>query len=184
MEKKYTLSQVANWFINKSNENKITLSPSKLQNLIYYAKGFYYVFANESFFDATFVASNSGIKIPELSNKLDSNKPLIALFSNEKTIVDNSNDIIYVTLDYVFYKIASLSDERISEIIKLKNELPSKFNADEKIPETEIASHFREKYLNDEQNNEFGVLRDEIVDIMSFRTYRKYNKAFKVLAKW
>lgn len=185
MERKYTFKQVAKWFVDKSNENNMQLTKSKLQKLMYYAKGFYYVFANESFFDATFVSSKTGVNVLELSKLLkESSDTLENTLSNEKLILDNSKDVINVTLDFVFFKIADLSDEKLSEIMCSEGELTFEYADGEKIPEDRIAEHFREKYLSDEQNNKFGVLREEIVEIMSFRTLRKYEKAFKVLAQW
>ena len=180
MENKYTFRQVAKWFVDKSVEEKKNLSKSKLHKLMYYAKGLYYVFQNESFFDGTFLVSNDGVKCKELSVLLkENNDSLENIFAEDKSI---TNVIVVVTLDFVYQKIGSFSDERILEFMQEDELIAGKENS-EKINEEKLAESFREIYLQDEQTNKFGIMRDEIVDIISFITFKKYDKAFRVLGQ-
>ena len=178
----YSFKQIAKYFVTKAKEdaNGNTLSKSKLHKLMYYAKGFYYVFQNESFFDSTFLVSSNGVKCKELAILFaENNDNLENVFASENDI---TNVMIIANLDFVYQKIGSLSDDKILEIMQ-QDELISGKEVNSKIIEENIAKYFRETYLQDEQTNKFGIMRDEIVDMISFMIYKKYDKAFSVLAK-
>ena len=179
---KYSFKQVAKYFVMKAKEdaNGSVLTKSKLHKLMYYAKGFYYVFQNESFFDGTFLVTNNGVKCKELATFfLENNDNLENIFVSESDI---TNVMLVVNLDFVYQKIGTLSDEEILEIMQ-EDELIAGKETNDKINEEKLAAYFRETYIQDEQTNKFGIMRDEIVDIISFMTYKKYDKAFKVLGK-
>ena len=179
---KYSFKQVAKYFVMKAKEDASgnALNKSKLHKLMYYAKGFYYVFQNESFFDGTFLVSSNGVKCKELATLFaENNDNLENIFANENDI---TNVMIIVNLDFVYQKIGLLSDDKILEIMQ-EDELIAGKEVNAKISEEKLAEYFRETYLQDEQTNKFGIMRDEIVDRISFMTYKKYDKAFRVLGK-
>ncbi|MBQ8425192.1 MAG: hypothetical protein IJX17_04155 [Clostridia bacterium] len=181
---KYNFKQVAKWFVDKYNEDtnkeKSVLTKTKLHNLMYYAKGLFYVFQNDSFFDGIFLVSNNGVKCKELASLFsEKNDSLENIFADEKPI---TNVLVVVTLDFVYQKIGSITEEKLAEIMK-EEKLISGKEVSEKINEEKLAEDFRETYLQDEQTNKFNIMRDEIVDIISFMTYKKYDKAFRVLGQ-
>lgn len=177
---KFNLKQIAKWYVDKFNEAGKVLSKKKLHSLIYFSKGFYYVFQDESFFDASFIVSNSGVTCKELAFILRENDDDFSkAFNNESSI---NNALIIILLNFVYEKIGDVSDEKLSKVLK-EDEILKDKNVSDKLSEDEISLKFRDCYLQDVQTNQLNITRNEIVQIISLMTYKKYDKAFKELAK-
>lgn len=183
---KYTFKQVAKWFINKATDDTknggVYLTKSKLQRLMYYAKGFYYVFMDEDFFECSIIASKNGPTVKELSpflKKYESNDSIVNEFEDEKII---NNAIAVKVLEFVYEKINKIEIEKLNTYAKeedpWKNSVPSS-----KISEDSISNYFRNTYLADELKNNFEITDKDMLLTINYIVLKKYDKAFRVLAK-
>lgn len=182
MEKtKYTFKQVAKWFINKSLENNAPLSKSKIHKLMYYSKGFYYVFVNEEFFENNFIASKNGPRLKDLSLYLKKYDKVVTQndFLDEKDI---KNAFVLKMLEFVYEKIAKVQDLNL-EKYSMEEEPYSSTEIDLKINEEKINKYFREIYMNDDIHTNFEISREDILLMFNFKTLVKYDKAMRVLAQ-
>ena len=181
--KKYTFKQIANYFIKKSFENKTPISKSRLHKLMYYTKGFYYVFENEELFENSFISSKNGPKLKDLSLILKKYENLITEndFLTEKEI---KNPFILKFLDFIFEKLNKFDDKKLEEL-SLEDEPIKITEISLKINEEQISKYFREIYLNnDSLKGNLQIPEEEIILMFNYKTLIKYEKAMKVLAQW
>ena len=180
--KKYNFKQIAKWFINKSFESNIPISKSKIHKLMYYTKGFYYVFVNEELFENNFIASKNGPRLKDLSLILKKYYKNITEneFFEEKDI---KNAFVVKLLEFIYEKIGKI-DELVLENYSKEEEPYKSTEQDLKINEEKICKYFREKYINDEVQTNFEISREDILLMFNFKTLTKYEKAMRVLAEW
>ena len=183
--KKYTSREIAKWFINRAKidvENGGDyLTQLKLQKLMYYAKGFYYVFKNEPLFSSKISAQKFGPVVNDLNNELkpyDKN-PIPNAFKNEKDIGD---DVVKNILEFVYKKVAKFSAVTLVEYTHM--EAPWRDTPPHKIIKDELISKFfRWQYLENLDKNPFGISSSEMYELITTNNLIEHREAFVKLAQ-
>lgn len=180
--KKCSIKQISKWFIERElNENDEMISCQKLQKYLFYVKAFGYVFLNESAFDAQMFMSENGPEFKEITELYSSSdfKNVVQSLENETEVKDNLAKIV---LEFVTGCFGKFTEKQLIEFSMAEIE---HIGCDKnlKINDEDVSKYFRQEYLSDELNNNYGIVRDDIVSGISYIVLKKYEKAFKVLAK-
>lgn len=181
-ENKYTIKQVAKWFASRElSETNSELSYQRLQKLLFYAKSFGYVFLNDGIFETQTMMSNEGPVFNEIAQiiKEDGFESFSKSLVNEQAVNDKLTPAV---LNFVYEKFFKFSEH---DLIKFSMKEIESITCDEKlkIDDENIKKHFRQEYLCDEPINNYGITRDDVFDGINYIVLKKYEKAFKVLAK-
>lgn len=184
---KVTAKEVAKWFIDraaqdvKANSGEY-LTQLKLQKLMYYAKGFYYVFEDEKLFDAAIYSQKYGPVVSELVSdlKIYKNDQIKKEFQKERPIKDAS--VLYV-LDFVYKFVAQYSAGKLIDFTH--SEAPWQQTVEKhQINEDLIKKYFRSTYLdNFNQNNQLNIKQQDIFNTAYLNILHTYKPAFEELAK-
>jgi uncharacterized phage-associated protein len=184
----YSAEQIAKWFIDKSaaevKNGGEYLTQLKLQKLLYYAKGFFYVFENEPLFEEEFKAQKFGPVLQSVANVVSKYKrePIKSEFKDVKSIQDKN---VLNFLEFIYKNIASVyAAKKLVEFTH--NERPWKETEEKhKIDDNLICSYFRDTYLSDTDSNanDLPVSDEKLFLALSDYNVSKFNKAYKVLAQ-
>ena len=179
--KKYSLKQVAKWFIERSMKDVGSIpSYYKLQIYLYYTKCFSYVFCNDCFFDGQVEKVGSILVIKEFDDYMVKYNYAVSykIFQNEPTIND---EVTKSVLNFVYETLKKIDDERLLGVYHLETMLyqtTQPFVSDEQIYITS-----QKIYLNDKIDNNLGITRKDIVAKINEIILKKYDTAFSVLAR-
>ncbi len=151
MNNKSTSKQVAKWFIDRAaldvKNGGDYLTQLKLQKLLYYAKGFFYVFQNDSLFEERFKAQKYGPVLQSVANVVSKYKrdPIKSEFAD---INDIENPVITNILEFVYNNVSRVYD--VSKLIDCTHkELPWRSTQEKRvIKEDLIEKYFKETYLS------------------------------------
>lgn len=184
--KTYTAKEIAKWFIQRAAKDAKNggeyLTQLKLQKLMYYAKGFYYVFENNKLFPEKIEAQKLGPVVPSLVSTIKkySYNPIIDEFKNEKDITD---EVVLNVLNFVYEKVGQFSAKKLVDCTH--NESPWKnVQIKDTITEDSISDYFKNTYLkNLSKDNDFEITDSEIYNIIFKNTVLKNKEAFMELAK-
>lgn len=184
---KVTAKEVAKWFImraGKDAENNCGdyLTQLKLQKLMYYAKGFFYVFENEKLYDSFIYARQLGPVVNSISAELKPyhKNPIIKEFNEQKDITDER--FLYV-LEFVYKNVAQYSAFKLVDFTH-SEEPWRKTKTGEVIKEDLIRNYFRDTYIdNFNENNDLNIKKEEILSTTYKNILNTYLPAFKELAK-
>lgn len=183
---KTTAKQVAKWLINKATAETKNggeyLTQLKLQKLLYYAKGFFYVFENEPLFNDSMKAIRLGPVVPSIVNvikKYESNS-IKEEFVNEESIKDKS---VIAFLEFIYENIASIYAAQ--KLVNLTHQetpwLQTKHGS--LINENLVRDYFRNTYLSEKETDKWVVSRNELLSAMTKHNVKKFEKAYKELAR-
>ena len=182
----YNEKQIAKWFIDRANKSVAGggefLTQLKLQKLMYYAQGFYFVFENKPLFKGKILAREFGPVVDNIVKTIKhyGNLPIEEEFISAEDITDPS---VINILEFVFDKVGQFSAYRLVDFTH--QETPWKNTEQGKqIPQEEICKFFREKYItNFDKNNKFHITEEDILNVSFGNIYRENKHAFEVLAK-
>lgn len=182
---KCTAKQVAKWLIERAaSETKNGgeyLTQLKLQKLLYYAKGFFYVFENEPLFDDELKAQQYGPVVQSIVSDVKKyhSDPIKEEFVDIEPIKDKS---IITFLEFIYKNIASFYDTK--KLVDLTHaEKPWQSTPKGQIiKENLIRDFFRGTYLGEDETN-WIISRDNLLSAMTYHNVKKYEKAYKVLSK-
>lgn len=189
MSTKYTAKQVAKWFIDKATSNISQggeyLTQLKLQKLLYYAKGFYYVFEDKPLFDEQLKAQKLGPVVQSVGFVISKYKgePIKEEFKEVEDIKDKK---VIEFLEFVYNNLATVyAAKRLVDFTHAEKpwkETQVKTN----ISDTTIRNYFRDTYLGNNSNSsdELPVSSESLALALSRYYVVKFNKAYKELAKW
>lgn len=182
----YEAKQIAKWFINRAGESTKLggeyLTQLKLQKLMYYAQGFYFVFENKPLFNDVILAREFGPVVNTIVKQIKkhANNPIKEEFNSANDITDPS---VINILEFVFEKVGQFSAYALVSLTH--NEQPWK-NAKQgqEISSEEICQYFRDKYIiNFDKKNKFNITEEDILNISFKNIYQENKHAFEVLAK-
>lgn len=164
------IKNLVEWARQKSKSKGTNLNHKMLNIFLFYAKGFFYVFENDSLFVENIKVKNS---LPYVE---------FMEFETSHEYIEELNQETKNILEFVFDNIFKFDENTI--LMFAKSDLQKiNTNKDGVINEQDFCTKFRSQYLTDEQNNNFKITRSQIVDMMSKNVFTKYNKAFKKLAE-
>ena len=187
MATKVTVKQVAKWFVNRASqdvEKKVGeyLTQLKLQKLMYYAKGFYYVFEDENLFESGIFSQKYGPVVKDLISGLKTygNGQIKKEFIDEEDIEDEK---VLLVLEFVYKYVAQYSAGKLVDFTHA--EAPWKLtNEKEQISEDLIKSYFRSTYLeNFDTNNLLNIKEQDVFNVIYLNLLKTHKKAFKELAE-
>ena len=184
----YSAEQIAKWFAVKAKNEKKSISYEKLQKFTYYFNNFALLFLNECVVNTKFILTENGFVSDDLIKLFKKNDFVIdeTLLKNESDI---NSEICVKILEFVYDKLIKFDDETLINLSKLETEFvihndKKTANSDKIIAKNDdILSFYREIYLSDAVNNGFDITRDDIVSMISYVVLKKYEKAFRELAK-
>ena len=185
-KRKYTAKEIAKWFINRAakdiNNGGEYLTQLKLQKLMYYAKGFYYVFENDSLFNEKVSAQKFGPVVKDLVKDLKTygRGPIVNEFTNE---CDIKNPIVLNILNFVYDKVGMYSTHTLVEFTHSESPWNEVKTLGCNISEEVISDFFRNMYLDIKENNHFHISENEIYALITKNNLIKYRKAFENLAQ-
>ena len=184
---KVTAKEVAKWFIDRAAQDVKAkcgeyLTQLKLQKLMYYAKGFYYVFEDEKLFDAGIFSQKYGPVVNELVGVLKEygNGQIKKEFSKENNI---KNEKILYVLEFVYKFVAQYSAGKLIDFTHA--ETPWQQTVERRqISEDLIKEYFRSNYLeNFNENNQLNIKQQDIFNAAYLNILNTYKPAFEELAQ-
>ena len=172
MEKIYSVNTIKKWFEDKAKNEKKELSKNKLQALLYYVKGFYFMVGHEPLFNESIHIVNNLVTIDLIDQDL-----------NESDI-DNIEEKDSVVLNFVYEKIGKFEEEII--IKNLLQELDLVGFKCGYLPDDFISEIFTELYNKNfgKYPNNYGLNESDIIMLTSSFILYKYKVAFTELAKY
>lgn len=180
----YTAKQVAKWFVERAGKDVEFggeyLTQLKLQKLLYYAKGFFYVFENEPLFKDSIYSQKFGPVVKAVVDDLKpfAYDPIVTLFGSEDDIQDPS---VLRILEFVYEKVGQFSAKKLVTFTHQEDPwVESKVGC--LIKDEKIADFFKKEYLNSDANK-FDISRTEIIELTYDNILNKNIEAFKELAK-
>lgn len=166
MNKVYNVTTIKKWFNDKAQSDNIYLPHGKMEALLYYAKGFYFIVEHEPLFIESFNIKNEILTIDYIEGEVDE--------IEEKDVV---------ALEFVFNKMARLEAEFITQNIidELKilgfecGSLPNEF----------MAEFFSELYAKNFEKypKKLDIKDSDMIMLISTYILHKYKVAFEELAK-
>ena len=185
-QKNITAKQIAKWFIDRASKSTAFggefLTQLKLQKLMYYAKGFYYVLENQPLFKDKIVSQKLGPVVPAL---VPSIKPfgydtIKSCFENEPDIKDEK---ILKFLEFVFDKVGQFAARKLVDLTHAETPWQNTKIGKEITPEA-ISNFFKENYIhNFNHNNPFGITEEDIINFTFSQILKDNEEAFLELAK-
>lgn len=185
-KRKYSAKEIAKWFINRANEDIANggeyLTQLKLQKLMYYAKGFYYVFENEKLFNEKIYAQKFGPVVNVLVDDLKKygKGPIAEEFKEQADIED---PVILNVLNFVYDNVGIYTARKLVEFTHNETPWCSAKKIGQNILEETISDFFRNEYLQKKDNNAFHISENDIYTLITKNNLIKYNEAFKNLAQ-
>jgi len=166
MNKVYNITTIKKWFSDKAINDNIDLSNGKMEALLYYAKGFYFIVEHEPLFIESFNIKNEILTIDYIEEEVEE--------IEEKDVI---------ALDFVYNKMSGLEADLIKQNIveELKilgfecGSLPNEF----------MEEFFSELYTKnfDKYPKKLDIKDSDIIMLISTYILHKYKVAFQELAK-
>lgn len=185
-QKNITAKQIAKWFVDRASKSTAFggefLTQLKLQKLMYYAKGFYYVFENQPLFKEKIVAQNYGPVVPSLvaSIKPFGYDPIKSCFESEPDIKDEK---ILEFLEFVFEKVAQFSAGKLVDLTHAETPWQNT-KIGKEIASEAICDYFTKNYKQHfDTNNPFGITEEDIINFTFSQILKDNEDAFLELAK-
>lgn len=183
---KYTAEQIAKWLIDRASVEAKNggeyLTQLKLQKLLYYAKGFFYVFENEPLFDECLKAQKYGPVVQSIVTKVKKygREPIKSEFKEAEPIKDPK---IKYFLEFIFEKISS--EYTAKKLITLThNEAPWQQTPEKnKINENLVHDFFVDTYTKNVEGNQHVVADRELFLAVTEYNAIKFAKAYEALAQ-
>lgn len=184
--KRYSAKQIARWFIDKATSNISQggeyLTQLKLQKLLYYAKGFYYVFEDKPLFDEELKAQRLGPVVQSVGFVVSKYKsdPIKEEFKDVGEIKDKDT---IAFLEFIYNNLAVVyAAKKLVDFTH--NESPWKETEEKaKIKDDLIRNYFRTTYLSNTSEENLPISQENLALVLSKYYTTKYNKAYKVLAQ-
>lgn len=166
MNKVYNVTTIKKWFNDKAQSDNIYLSHGKMEALLYYAKGFYFIVEHEPLFIESFNIKNDILTIDYIEGEVEE--------IEEKDVI---------ALDFVYDKIASLEAEFIKQ--NIVDELKILGFECGSLPNEFMEEFFSELYAKnfDKYPKKFDINEGDMISLISTYILHKYKVAFQELAK-
>lgn len=185
MIEKITAGQVAKWFICRANEDAKNggdyFSPLRLNLFMYYAKGFYYVFKDESLFDSLISVKENAVLINSIARETKRYGANIIkrCFSNEKNIQDKQ---VLNVLNFVYSNLSKFSTAYLFKNLKGEQTWKNALKNNNIISNEDISEYFKKEFLSDD-GNKFDIPVTDIKIVFENNVFIQYDGAFRELAK-
>ena len=185
IQPKYSAKQIAKWLIDRAavetKNGGEYLTQLKLQKLLYYAKGFFYVFENEQLFTDELKAQKYGPVVMSIVSDIKKygSDSIKEEFTDAEPIKDKS---VVSFLEFIYQSIASFyAAKKLVNLTHSEKPWQTTTNG-QVIKEELIRDYFRNTYLSNDDTN-WIVSRDNLLEAMACYNVKKYEKAYKVLSQ-
>ena len=180
----FSAKQVAKWFVERAGKDVELggeyLTQLKLQKLLYYAKGFFYVFENKPLFKDSIYSQKFGPVVKTVVEDLKpfAYEPIVKIFDSEEDISDPE---VLKILEFVYEKVGKFSAKTLVSFTHQESPwAESKIGC--QIKDEKILDFFKKEYLNSDVNK-FDISRTEIIELTYNNILNNNIEAFRELAK-
>jgi len=174
-QERLTAEQVAKWFIDNAQQEAHELTHSKMQGLLYYAKGFNYVFTGKPLYNEGIVKTENAPIVEEIYKLYDSKT-----FKRLEGLPTIDDEITSCILEFVNLKAGSRKDEELLTCIRGDKFWEVSKNG-EKLNEEDMRYDFRGTYLCGVKPNNLDIKDDDITKVISDTTLIKNREAYAEL---